>query len=157
MRDIFQEIRDAVINGNAEKAEEKTKEALEEAYDRQEILRYSLMPAMDIVGKQFDTNVIFVADVLLASRAMRTSLEILKSSQSKIRLSNKCRIVIGTVQGDIHDIGKNIVAMMFEGSGFEVVDLGVDVSPSRFVEAVLQYKPDVLGLSALLTTIERTI
>ncbi len=151
--DIFKLICDAIINGNAEVAKEKTKEAVQKDYDRQAILNYSLIPAMNAVGNKFDTNEIFVSDVLMSSRAMRACLQILKSTSSRVESSNRGRIVIGTVQGDIHDIGKNIVAMMFEGSGFEVIDLGVDVMPSRFVEAVLQYKPDILGLSALLTTV----
>jgi 5-methyltetrahydrofolate--homocysteine methyltransferase len=116
------------------------------------ILNEGLIGAMSITGRQFKAKEVWVPDVLLAARNMHSGVAILKPILLEVQSSSKGVIVIGTVQGDIHDIGKNIVAVLMEGSGFEVIDLGVNVSTDGFLEAIEKHQPDVLGLSALLTT-----
>lgn len=116
------------------------------------ILNEGLIGAMSITGRQFKAKEVWVPDVLLAARNMHSGVAILKPILLEVQSSSRGVIVIGTVQGDIHDIGKNIVAVLMEGSGFEVIDLGVNVSTDGFLEAIEKHRPDVLGLSALLTT-----
>ncbi len=146
------ELYDAILTGNARKAEEVTKAALEEGTDPQELLGKYMIPAMDEVGKRFECNEYFVPELLIAARAMKTSLALLTPHLAEAGAEAPGRVVIGTVQGDLHDIGKNLVASMLEGGGFEVVDLGVDVPPNKFVEAAQEKEGSILGLSALLTT-----
>jgi len=148
-----QELYDAILIGNAKKAEAVTKEALEADVDPTELLSKYMVPAMDEVGKRFECNEYFVPELLIAARAMKTSLELLTPKLAAAGAKPAGRVVIGTVQGDLHDIGKNLVASMLEGGGFEVVDLGVDVPPEKFIEAVQQKEGECLvALSALLTT-----
>lgn len=116
------------------------------------ILNEGLIGAMSITGRQFKAKEVWVPDVLLAARNMHSGVAIMKPILLEVQASSKGIIVIGTVQGDIHDIGKNIVAVLMEGSGFEVIDLGVNISTDGFLEAIEKHQPDVLGLSALLTT-----
>ena len=146
------ELYDAILTGNAKKAEEVTKAALEAKCEASELLGKYMIPAMDEVGKRFEANEFFVPELLIAARAMKMSLEILTPSMTAEGLEATGRVVIGTVKGDLHDIGKNLVASMLEGGGFEVVDLGVDVSPEKFVEAAQQKDGTIVALSALLTT-----
>jgi len=148
----LKELYDAILTGNARKAEAVTKEALEAGTDATELLGKYMIPAMDEVGKRFECNEYFVPELLIAARAMKTALQLLTPKLAAAGVKAVGRVVIGTVQGDLHDIGKNLVASMLEGSGFEVVDLGVDVSPQKFVEAAMEADGTIVGLSALLTT-----
>jgi len=147
-----QELYDAILTGNAKKAEEVTKAALEANVDPSELLGKYMIPAMDEVGNRFECNEYFVPELLIAARAMKTALALLAPRLADAGAEPAGRVVIGTVQGDLHDIGKNLVASMLEGGGFEVTDLGVDVSPDRFVEAAQEKEGSMVALSALLTT-----
>jgi corrinoid protein of di/trimethylamine methyltransferase len=146
------ELYDAILTGNAKKAEEVTKAALEEKTDPTELLAKYMIPAMDEVGKRFECNEYFVPELLIAARAMKTAMALMAPALSEAGAKAAGRVVIGTVQGDLHDIGKNLVASMLEGAGFEVVDLGVDVSPDKFIEAAREQDGSLVALSALLTT-----
>ena len=146
------ELFDAILVGDAKKAEEVTKAALEANVDPVEIVQKHMIPAMDEVGKRFECNEYFVPELLIAARAMKRALEIITPRLVEVGAESAGRVVIGTVQGDLHDIGKNLVASMLEGGGFEVVDLGVDVSPDKFVEAAGEKEGSIIALSALLTT-----
>jgi 5-methyltetrahydrofolate--homocysteine methyltransferase len=147
----------AVIEGNLEVMEDLTKQALDEGKEAQEVLNDGLMPGMDHVGVEFKAGNMFVPEVLRSARAMQASMNILRPilAESGIELAGK--VLLGTVKGDLHDIGKNLVAMMCEGAGFEVKDLGKDVEPDTFVEEVKNFEPDVVGMSALLTTTMRAM
>ena len=116
------------------------------------VLTQGLLAGMDVVGAKFKANEIFVPQVLVSARAMKAGSEVLKPYLSEEGATGRGKIVMGTVQGDLHDIGKNLVIMMFEGKGFEVVDLGVDVAPEKFVQAAIDENADIIGMSALLTT-----
>ena len=146
------ELYDAILTGNAPKAEEVTKAALEEKTDPTELLSKYMIPAMDEVGKRFECNEYFVPELLIAARAMKVAMKLMAPALSEAGAVAAGRVVIGTVQGDLHDIGKNLVASMLEGAGFDVVDLGVDVSPEKFVEAAQEQEGSLVALSALLTT-----
>ncbi|MEN6495903.1 MAG: corrinoid protein [Thermoguttaceae bacterium] len=146
------ELYDAILTGNARKAEEVTKAALEANVNPSELLAKYMIPAMDEVGKRFECNEYFVPELLIAARAMKTSLALLTPHLAAAGTEPAGRVVIGTVQGDLHDIGKNLVASMLEGGGFEVVDLGVDVPAQKFIEAVKEKEGSIVAMSALLTT-----
>ena len=146
------ELYDAILTGNAKKAEEATKAALEANVDASELLGKQMIPAMDEVGRRFECNEYFVPELLIAARAMKGALELITPHLVASGAESTGRVVVGTVQGDLHDIGKNLVASMLEGGGFEVVDLGVDVPPEKFIEAVQEKDGSILALSALLTT-----
>jgi 5-methyltetrahydrofolate--homocysteine methyltransferase len=148
----YTELYNAILTGNAKKAEEVTKAALAAKVDPTELVRKYLIPAMDEVGKRFECNEYFVPELLIAARAMKTSLELITPLLAEAGVEPVGRVVIGTVQGDLHDIGKNLVASMLEGGGFQVVDLGVDVPPERFVQAAKEKDGTIVALSALLTT-----
>ena len=146
------ELYDAILTGNAKKAEEATQAALEANVDPSELLSKYMIPAMDEVGKRFECNEYFVPELLIAARAMKTSLKLLTPRLVDAGARSAGRVVIGTVQGDLHDIGKNLVASMLEGGGFQVIDLGVDVPADKFIEAAKEKEGTILALSALLTT-----
>ena len=146
------ELYDAILNGNAKKAEAVTKAALEAKLDPGELVAKHMIPAMDEVGKRFECNEYFVPELLIAARAMKTALHLLSPKLAEAGAKAKGRVVIGTVQGDLHDIGKNLVASMLEGGGFEVVDLGVDVPPQKFIDAAKEKDGSIIAMSALLTT-----
>jgi corrinoid protein of di/trimethylamine methyltransferase len=146
------QLYEAILTGNAKQAEEVTNAALEAGTPPAELLGNYMIPAMDEVGKRFECNEYFVPELLIAARAMKTALEILTPKLAEAGAEAAGRVVIGTVQGDLHDIGKNLVASMLEGGGFEVVDLGVDVPATRFVEAAQEKDGTIVALSALLTT-----
>jgi 5-methyltetrahydrofolate--homocysteine methyltransferase len=150
--ELMQQLYAAVIEGKAKEIEGLTRQALEAGKTAQEILDQGLIPAMDDVGAQMRTGEMFIPEVLLSARVMKASLNVLKPLFAEGGAKMLGRVLLGTVQGDLHDIGKNLVGMMLEGAGFEVLDLGVDVAPEAFAEAVKESKPDILGLSALLTT-----
>ncbi len=151
------ELYDAILTGNAKMAEEVTKAALEAKVDPTEMLQKHMMPAMDEVGRRFECNEYFVPELLIAARAMKRALELMTPHLVEAGAQPAGRVVIGTVQGDLHDIGKNLVASMLEGGGFQVIDLGVDVAPERFVEAAQEKEGTIVALSALLTTTMTTM
>ena len=148
----IENIFEAVLTFNRAAAEEGVKAELEAGTDISIILDEGLIGALDVVGKKFSDGEMFVPEMLQAARAMKTGLEVLKPYLSSESIASKGTVIIGTVKGDLHDIGKNLVAMMMEGAGFNVVDLGVDVDADKFVKAASEHNADVLGLSALLTT-----
>jgi len=146
------ELYNAILTGNAKQAEEATKAALEANADPSELLSKYMIPAMDEVGKRFECNEYFVPELLIAARAMKTALTLLTPHLAAAGVETAGRVVIGTVQGDLHDIGKNLVASMLEGAGFEVIDLAVDVPAEKFIDAAKEQNGTILALSALLTT-----
>ena len=146
-----QELYDAVVNGDAKKARAATQAALDTGTAPMELISGSMVPAMDEVGRLFESEEYFVPELLLAGRAMKSSMELLRPLMIASGQKFSTRVVIGTVKGDLHDIGKNIVASMLEGGGFEVIDLGADVPPEKFVSAVEENQPHVVCMSALLT------
>ncbi|MHC4180966.1 MAG: corrinoid protein [Planctomycetota bacterium] len=146
------ELYDAILTGDAKKAEAVTRAALEAKADPIEVVQKYMIPAMDEVGRRFECNEYFVPELLIAARAMKTALELITPHLVEAGAQPVGRVVIGTVQGDLHDIGKNLVASMLEGGGFQVIDLGVDVAPEKFVEAAGEKDGTIVALSALLTT-----
>ncbi len=151
MEDL-KELFEAIVDGNAGKSKALTAKALTEGVDPQEILNKYMIPAMDEVGRRFETNEYFVPELLIAARAMKGSLELIKPRLVASGAKPIGKVAIGTVKGDLHDIGKNLVAAMLEGGGFEIIDLGVDVTPDKFVKAVKEKGASIIALSALLTT-----
>ncbi len=149
---ILNEIAAGVEAGDSARVKELTRRALSQGQRPDKILDDALVLGMSAVGEKFRTNEVFIPEVLIASRAMNAGLEILQPLFSSDRAPLRRRIILATVKGDIHDIGKKIVGMMLEGAGYEVVDLGIDVSAGRILRAVRAGRPAVLGLSALLTT-----
>ena len=148
----IEDIFEAVLTFNKAAAAEGVKAELAAGTDVSIILDEGLIGALDVVGKKFSEGEMFVPEMLQAARAMKAGLELLKPYLSSESIASKGTVLIGTVKGDLHDIGKNLVAMMMEGAGFNVVDLGVDVDADKFVKAASEHNADVLGLSALLTT-----
>jgi corrinoid protein of di/trimethylamine methyltransferase len=146
-----QELYDAILNGDAKKAYAATQAALADGAPPMQLIADSMMPAMDEVGKLFEAEEYFVPELLLAGRAMKSAMELIRPLLVASGQKMAVRVIIGTVKGDMHDIGKNIVASMLEGSGFEVIDLGTDVSPEDFVSAVKERHPHIVCTSALLT------
>jgi len=149
---MLEELKRAVLSGDDERAAELTKKALEEGIEPGKILNEALIPAMEIVGREYEEGERYVPEMLISAEAMKAAMEVLRPRLMETGVRLKGKVVIGTVEGDLHDIGKNLVAMMLEGAGFEVIDLGVEVTAERFIQAVREHKPDVLGMSALLTT-----
>ena len=145
-------IYDGVLNGDAKKTEAEVTAALETNTPPEDILYKACIPAMEEVGRLFEEGEKFVPEMLISARAMQTAMRLLRPRLAGANIRTVGKVVVGTVAGDLHDIGKNLVAMMLEGSGFEVVDLGTDVGPGKFVDAVKEYQPQVVGMSALLTT-----
>jgi 5-methyltetrahydrofolate--homocysteine methyltransferase len=150
--EILLRLSEAIIDGDAGAATALTQEALDRGVDPQVIISEHLIPAMDEVGRRFECGDFFVPELLIAGRAMKSALALINPILAARGSTPAGRILIGTVRGDLHDIGKNLVASMLEGAGYEVRDLGVDVSPEAFVTEVGEYEPGVLALSALLTT-----
>lgn len=138
--------------GDTAAAVQKTKEALEAGTPPERILQEGLIPAMGEIGVKFRDGEVYIPEVLMAARSMKGAMSLLKPYLAKASQKDAGRVVIGTVKGDLHDIGKNLVVMMMEGAGYDVIDLGADVSVQRFVDEIGRSKPDFLGLSALLTT-----
>jgi len=157
MTEILSQISTAVIEGRHEQVEAMTRQALGQGHGAQDILDNGLMPGMDHVGVEFRAGNMFVPEVLRSARAMQTAMDVLRPLLADTDARTNGRILLGTVKGDMHDIGKNLVAMMCEGAGFEVKDLGKNIAPETFVEEVKAFNPDILGMSALLTTTMRTM
>jgi 5-methyltetrahydrofolate--homocysteine methyltransferase len=145
----------AISQGKMEEVKKLTQEALDGGEKAEAVLKEGLLPAMEQVGVKFKNNEIYIPEVLIAARAMHAGMAILKPILSKSAATKSVKVIVGTVKGDLHDIGKNLVVMMLEGGGFDVVDLGIDVSPDKFVEAIKKHQPQVVGMSALLTTTMR--
>jgi len=142
----------ALSQGKMEEAKRLTQEALDRGESAEVILKEGLLQAMGRIGVKFKSGEVYIPEVLIAARAMHAGMAVLKPILSKSMGVMAGKVIIGTVKGDLHDIGKNLVIMMLEGGGFEVVDLGIDVPADKFVEAIRTYQPQVVGLSALLTT-----
>jgi 5-methyltetrahydrofolate--homocysteine methyltransferase len=142
----------AVMEGDAPEAATQVQAALEAGIAPGEILNKGCIAAMGEVGRLFEEGEMFVPEMLIAARAMQAGMNLLKPYLAEGEVVSAGRIVVGTVSGDLHDIGKNLVGMMMEGAGFEVIDLGTDVKPAAFVDAVREHKPNLIGMSALLTT-----
>jgi 5-methyltetrahydrofolate--homocysteine methyltransferase len=145
-------LSEAVVKGDHKTAVEMTRQALSEGMAPASILNDGLVAGMDIIGIRFKSNQVYIPEVLIAARAMKMAMEVLEPKLAEAGVKPLGRAVVGTVQGDLHDIGKNLVAMMLKGAGFEVVDLGVDASPEKFVAKAKECHPHIVGLSALLTT-----
>jgi 5-methyltetrahydrofolate--homocysteine methyltransferase len=145
-------LRDAIINGDDKLALEITRQALKEAVNPVELINKWMIPAMDEVGRRFEAQELFFPEMLIAARAMKRALEPIRPLLTESGVRPTARVVIGTVQGDLHDIGKTMVGQMLEGAGFEVHDIGIDLPADRFIEAVKTHNAQILAISALLTT-----
>jgi len=152
MADILQKIGQKLYEGEDEDVAELVQGALDQGLSPQEILQNGLIAGMDEVGRDFKCGDLFVPEVLIAARAMHAGMNVLRPLLAASDVRSMGKYVIGTVQGDLHDIGKNLVKMMVEGAGFEVIDLGTDVKPEDFVKAIREHQPRLVGMSALLTT-----
>jgi 5-methyltetrahydrofolate--homocysteine methyltransferase len=152
MDSLLADMVEAILNGENERVETLVRQALKEKIDPERILSHGLIAGMTEVGNRFERGDFYIPEMLVAARAMKAGLGVLKPSLPKETVGQHAKVVIGTVSGDLHDIGKNLVGMMLEGAGFEVVDLGTDVTPEKFTEAVQVHKPAVVAMSALLTT-----
>ncbi len=152
MDERLQAIYNAILEGDQDATRQAIQSALDGGFAAGKLLSEAMIPAMGEVGRLFENGEYFVPEMLIAARAMQSGLGILKPLLKEGEVKSAGRVVIGTVKGDLHDIGKNLVVIMLEGSGFEICDLGVDVSAEKFVQAVQDKRPDIVGLSALLTT-----
>lgn len=148
----FEGLAQAIISGNKDLAESLTIDALNEGTPPDQILNNGLVAGMNIVGQKFKANEFYVPEVLIAARAMNAAMTHLRPALVETGAKPVGKIVLGTVKDDLHDIGKNLVGMMLEGAGFEIIDLGTDVKPEKFTEAVEEYNAQIVALSALLTT-----
>jgi 5-methyltetrahydrofolate--homocysteine methyltransferase len=147
----LERLKNMIIAGD-EEAPEATQALVDDGLGAQEILDEALLPGMDVVGEQMKTGEMFIPEVLLSARTMQACLDIVRPLMSQEGTSRLGKVVIGTVEGDVHDIGKNLVAMLLSGTGFEVVNIGKGITAEQFVDAVKQHQPDIVGMSALLTT-----
>lgn len=145
-------ITKALLKGQANRVKTLTILAIETGISPQDIFKKALLPGMEVIGKQFRENTIYISEVLIASRAMHAGLHVLKPLLSSALQASLGKVVIGTVAGDLHDIGKDLIVMMFRGAGLEVIDLGIDVEPEKFADAIIDHNPDILAMSAMLTT-----
>ncbi|RLB42588.1 MAG: cobalamin-binding protein [Deltaproteobacteria bacterium] len=150
--EIYEKMVQLVITGKLDELKTAVNQALEQGKAAKEIIDSGLLPGMDIVGRRMKTGEMFIPEVLLSARTMQGALDILKPLLVGDETSSAGTFVIGTVEGDLHDIGKNLVAMLLEGAGFNVVNLGTGIKPQAFVDAIKEHKPDIVGMSALLTT-----
>jgi 5-methyltetrahydrofolate--homocysteine methyltransferase len=157
MSEILKRMASAVIQGQRDDTRQMARDAIEADCSAEEVLYQGLMPGMDHVSVEFKAGRMFVPEVMRSARAMLNAMEVIKPLMVKDGIRMTGKVLLGTVQGDLHDIGKNLVGMMCEGAGFEIHDLGTDVAPERFVEAVKSFEPDIVGMSALLTTTMRVM
>ena len=148
----YEKMSDAVINGKQDLVGELTQKAVDEGINPNEIIENGLINGMNVVGKRFKAGDMFVPEVLMSAKAMKSGMNIVKPLLVEGERSAAGKVLLGTVSGDLHDIGKNLVGMLMESGGLEIVNLGTDIDPAEFVEKVREHKPDVLGMSALLTT-----
>jgi corrinoid protein of di/trimethylamine methyltransferase len=149
---LLEKIAERLIVGKIDEVKELSQQALDQGTSPRDIIDKGLLAGMDVVGKRFKAGDMFIPEVLLCARCMHGAMDILKPLLSEADAAGVGIYVIGTVEGDLHDIGKNLVSMMLQGAGFEVIDLGTNIKPQQFVDAVREHKPTILGLSALLTT-----
>lgn len=149
---ILNEISEFLQQGRAPQVKELTQKAIDEGIEPKAILEEGMLAGMGVIGEKFKKDEVFVPQVLIAARAMNAGIEILKPYLAEAGVDSKGTVIIGTVKGDLHDIGKNLVKMMIEGKGFTVIDLGVDVPSEKFVEAINEYDADIVACSSLLTT-----
>jgi len=152
MSEVYGKMSELLILGNVEEIKKVTQKALDEGSQASDILQKGLLAGMDVIGQRFKAGEMFIPEVLRSAKTMHASMEILRPLLSESEASGTGTVVIGTVEGDLHDIGKNLVGMMLEGAGFRVVDLGTDVQPEAFLAAAKEHKPQILAMSALLTT-----
>jgi 5-methyltetrahydrofolate--homocysteine methyltransferase len=152
MADILQTIASNLYEGEDEEVAALVQQALDQGMEAHEILQGGLIAGMDEVGRDFKADILYMPEVLIAARAMHAGMDVLRPLLAESDVTGAGKYLIGTVEGDLHDIGKNLVRMMLEGAGFETVDLGKDVKAEAFVAAVREHQPNILGLSALLTT-----
>jgi corrinoid protein of di/trimethylamine methyltransferase len=150
--DILKDISEFLQKGKAAEVKDLAQKGIDSGMKAKQILEEGLMPGMSIIGEKFKKNEVYVPEVLIAARAMNAGIEILKPHMSDSDATDRGTVVLGTVKGDLHDIGKNLVRIMMEGKGLKVVDLGIDVSPEKFVEAAKESSAEVIACSALLTT-----
>ncbi len=149
---VLQELYDSIIKGDRKTAKDRVQAALDAGLAPDMILKDAMIAAMTKVGEMFSCGEYYVPEMLIAAKAMQEALAVLKPHLVQTKVKSEGKAVIGTVSGDLHDIGKNLVGMMLEGAGFEIVDLGSDVTPAKFVQAIRANNPDLVGMSALLTT-----
>jgi len=152
MESHYEEMAKVLIAGNESEVKKLAQEALDNGAEAKDILDNGLLAGMDVVGKRFKAGDMFIPEVLLCARCMHGAMDILKPLLSEGDAAGSGTVVIGTVEGDLHDIGKNLVAMMLQGGGFKVIDLGTNIKTKDFVDAVKEHNPQILGMSALLTT-----
>jgi 5-methyltetrahydrofolate--homocysteine methyltransferase len=152
MSNLINDIREGVLDGNQKLVVSKVQQAIDEKIGAEEILNSAMIAAMTEAGQLFEEGEFFVPELLVAARAMQGGMELLKPLLTQENVKSKGTILAGTVKGDLHDIGKNLVCMMLEGTGFEIIDLGNDVDPEEFVKNVQEKKVDIVAMSALLTT-----
>jgi 5-methyltetrahydrofolate--homocysteine methyltransferase len=157
MSELLMHISTAVIQGKKDETSQMAREAIDGGCSAEDILYKGLMPGMDHVSVEFKAGRMFVPEVMRSARAMLNVMEVIKPLMVEKGVRMTGRVLLGTVKGDLHDIGKNLVGMMCEGAGFEIRDLGIDVAPEQFVEAVKDFEPDIVGMSALLTTTMRVM
>lgn len=150
--DIYKELSTALYNGEMDRLTKAINRGIEEGYQADDLLDHGLMPGIEAVGKKFGRGDLFIPEVMLSAKCMQHGMDLLKPFFLNRRANLRGRIVMGTVAGDVHDLGKNLVGMMFTANGYEVIDMGVNVTPEKFAAALQEHKPDFLGLSALLTT-----
>ena len=150
--EINRKISQEVIEGNKEELNNLVQRALDEGAKPKDIIDNGLLPGMDVVGQRMKSGEMFIPEVLLSARTMQGAMEMLKPLLVEGEIISLGTVVIGTVEGDLHDIGKNLVAMMLEGAGFKVVNMGASITPQAFVESIKMHEPEIIGLSALLTT-----
>jgi len=148
---LREELKEAIIKGKRDAVEPLIRKALSEGLGPEEIMDKMMIPAMDVVGDRFSRNEIFLPEMMIAARAMNTGLDILRPMLVAKGVSGRGKVLVGSVKGDIHDVGKNIVSMVLQGAGYEVIDLGIDVPPEKFADAVRQHQPKFVLMSALLT------
>ncbi len=152
MNDLYEKMAQELITGNEAEVKKLTQEALDKGAVAKDVLDNGLLAGMDVVGQRFKANEMFIPEVLRCAKCMHGSMEILRPLLVASGVKTAGTLVLGTVKGDMHDIGKNLVGMMFEGAGFEVVDVGIDLEPQAFVAAIKEHKASLFGMSALLTT-----
>ncbi|CAA7600601.1 Methyltransferase cognate corrinoid protein [Acididesulfobacillus acetoxydans] len=152
MSNYLEDLAQSVIVGQEDRVKQLTQQAIDSGADPVEIINQGLIPGMNVVGARFKVGQMFVPEVLMSARAMNGGMELVKPLLLDEELPTAGKVVLGTVKGDLHDIGKNLVGMMLESAGFTVVNLGVDAGPDKFLQAIKEHKPGIIGLSALLTT-----
>ena len=148
----WQALNDAIVKGNRDEGKRLTQEALDAGEEPMAIVDGGLVPGMAVIGEKFKNNEVYVPEMLIAARAMKECMAMLEPLLAAAGIKPEHTAIVGTVQGDLHDIGKNLVVMMLKGANYGVVDLGTNVSPEKFVEAAREHNPEIVGLSALLTT-----